>query len=119
MLAITIAVLGGIGLVSLGSLRSANAVLLSGSQNAASSAGVLITVVASQGNSSGTYIWLFNYGWVEGRLTSVYVDGGLASGWTSTCSSLPPKQLCQIDLAPNTHGAVTVDFGTRTVSLSV
>ncbi len=119
MLAITIAVLGGIGLVSLGSLRSANAVLLSGSQDAANSAGVLITVVGTQDNASGTYVWLFNYGWIEGRLTSVYINGGLAGGWTSTCSALQPKQICDIVLDPNTHGAVTVDFGTRTVGLSV
>ena len=93
--------------------------LLSGSQNAANSAGVLITVAGTQSNSSGTYVWLYNYGWVEGRLTSVYINGGLASGWTSTCSALQPGQLCDIDLGPGTHGAVTVDFGTRTVGLSV
>ena len=119
MLAITIAVLGGVGLLSLGSLRSANGVLLTGSQNAANDAGVLLTVVATQSNSSGTYVWFFNYGWVQGHLSSVYVDGGLDRGWSSTCSALTPQQMCTLQLAPDTHGGVTVDFGDRTVSLSV
>lgn len=119
MLAITIAVLGGVGLISLGSLRSANGVLLTGSESAASESGVLLTVVATQSNASGTYVWLFNYGWNEAKLTSVYVGGGLAQGWTSTCASLQPKEMCALQLPPGTHGSVTLAFGARTVSLTV
>jgi hypothetical protein len=119
MLAITIAVLGGVGLIALGSLRSANGVLLTGSENAANEAGVLITVVATQSNSSGTYVWLFNYGWNQGRLTSVYAGGGLAEGWSTTCQVLQPKGLCVLQLSPGTHGPVSISFGTRTISLSV
>jgi hypothetical protein len=119
MLAITIAVLGGVGLISLGSLRSANGVLLTGSENAASEAGVLLTVVATQSNSSGTYVWLFDYGWNQAGLTSVYVDGALGQGWSSSCSVLQPKDMCVLQLPPGTHGTVTITFGARTVSLSV
>lgn len=119
MLAITITVLGGVGLISLGSLRSANAVLLAGSQDAANGAGVLMTVVGTQSNSSGTYVWLFNYGWESARLTSVYINGGLVSDWTSTCATLQPKAMCDVNLGPGAQGSVTIDFGDRTVSLSV
>src|SRR5271154_2159950 len=93
MLAITIAVLGGVGLISLGSLRSANGVLLAGSENAASEAGGLLTVVATQSNSSGTFVWLFNYGWNPAQLTSVYVGSGLVQNWSSDCSPLQPKTM--------------------------
>ena len=119
MLAITIAVLGGVGLISLGSLRSANAILLSGSQNAANEAGVLLTLVSTQNNSTGTYVWLFNYGWAEGRITSAYLNGGLASGWTSTCGALAPEQMCVVTLPPATHGALAIEFGARTISLTI
>jgi hypothetical protein len=119
MLAITIAVLGGVGLLSLGSLRTANGVLLAGSQNAANEAGVLLTVVGTQSNSSGTFVWLFDYGWAQARLTSVYVDGGLAQGWTSSCSDLQPHDMCALRLPPGTNGTVSIVFGARTVSLSV
>ena len=119
MLAITIAVLGAVGVISLGSLRSANAVLETGSQNAASADGILLTVVSTQDNSSGAYVWLFNYGWTTARLLGVFVDGGQASGWSSSCSVLQPKGICDLRLQPGTHGAVTIAFGARTVALSL
>lgn len=119
MLAITIAVLGGVGLISLGTLRSANALLLAGSQDAANSAGVLVTVVGTQSNSTGTYVWLFNYGWEQGKLTSIFVDGGLASGWTSSCATLRPEEMCDVNLGFAVRGLVAIDFGDKTVNLSV
>jgi len=119
MLAITIAVLGAVGVISLGSLRSANGVLLAGSQNAASADGVLLTVVSTQDNSSGTYVWLFNYGWTPAHLSAVYLDGGLSVGWTSSCSTLQPKGICDLALQPRTQGSVTIAFGTRTVDLTL
>ncbi len=119
MLAITIAVLGAVGVISLGSLRSANGVLLAGSQNAASADGVLLSVVSTQDNSSGTYVWLFNYGWTTAHLSAVYLDGGQTGGWTSTCSALQPKGICDLVLQPRTHGSVTIAFGTRTVDLTL
>lgn len=119
MLAITIAVLGGVGVISLGSLRSANALLLSGSQNAASADGVLLTVVSTQENASGSYVWLFNYGWTPAHLTQVYLDGGQVAGWTSSCAILQPKGICDVRLPVGSHGSVTLAFGARTISLSL
>jgi hypothetical protein len=119
MLAITIAVLGGVGVISLGSLRSANALLLSGSQDAASADGVLLTVVSTQENASGSYVWLFNYGWTPAHLSQVYLDGGQVLGWTSTCAALQPKGICFVRLPPDDDGSVTIAFGARTVSLAL
>jgi hypothetical protein len=119
MLAVTIAVLGAVGAVSIGSLRSANGILLSGSQNAASAEGVLMTVVSTQDNSSGSYVWLFNYGWTPAELSAVYLDGARVAGWSSTCSPLDPHSMCDLRLASGTHGQVTIEFGTRSVSLSL
>lgn len=119
MLAITIAILGGVGLISMGSLREANGLLLSDSEGASSAAGVLLTVVATQSNSTGTFVWLYSYGWTQTALTSVYLNGGLASGWSSTCSSLAPQQMCALRMSAGTHGTVSMDFGTRTLSVTV
>jgi FlaG/FlaF family flagellin (archaellin) len=119
MLAITIAVLGAAGVISLGSLRSANAVLLTGSQDAASADGVLLTVVSTQANSSGSYVWLFNYGWTPAHLTGVYLDGGQIDVSTTSCSQLQPRGICYLCLQPGVHGAVTIAFGLRTATLTL
>jgi hypothetical protein len=119
MLAITIAVLGAVGLIALGSLRSANGLLLEGSQSAASADGVLLTVVSTQENSTGSFVWLFNYGWTPAHLSGVYVDGGAVVGWTSTCALLQPEGICDVVLQPGTHGSVTIAFGARTVGLTL
>lgn len=119
MLVVTMAVLGGLGVLSLGSIRSADNVLLSGSQSAADSAGVLLAVVSTQSNSSGTYVWLFDYGWTSARLSSVYLDGGVLSGWTSSCSPLLVREMCSLALPPDTHGAVSILFGSRSISLTL
>jgi len=119
MLAVTIAVLGAVGAISLGSLRSANGVLQAGSQNAASADGILLSVVSTHDNTSGTYIWLFNYGWTPAHLSGVFVGGGQENGWSSTCSVLQPKDICDLRLQSGTHGAVTIAFGARTVALTV
>jgi hypothetical protein len=119
MLAITIAVLGGIGLISIGALRSANGVMQAGSENAASEAGVLLTVVGTQSNSSGTFVWLYNYGWNPAGLTSVYVDGGLVQVSSSTCSSVQPNEMCVVKLPVATHGTVSLTFGDRILSIPV
>ena len=119
MLAITIAVLGLVGVISFGSLRSANGVLSAGSQSAASADGVLLTVVSTQVNASGTYVWLFNYGWTPTHLSGVYLDGGQTNAWVSSCSLLKPKGICDLLLPSGTHGTVSMLFGTRSVSLTV
>jgi len=119
MLVVTMAVLGGLGILSMGSIRSADGLLLSGSQSAANDAGVLLTVVSTQSNSSGTYVWFFDYGWTPARLSSVYLDGGLVTGWATSCSPVHVREMCSLALPAETHGAVSVLFGSRSVALTL
>jgi hypothetical protein len=119
MLAITIAVLGGIGFISIGSLHAADGLLQNGSQNDVANAGVLITVVGTQENSSGTFVWLFDYGWEQAKLSTVSADGGLLQGWSSNCNPLMPKNMCVVRLPGEANGTVTLLFGDRTISLPV
>lgn len=119
MLVITIGVLGGLSALSLGSLRSADSLLVSGSENAANGAGVLLTVVSTQANLTGSYVWVFDYGWNPTRLDGVYLNGGALTTWSSTCSPLLAKQMCWLVLAPDTHGSVSLLFGSNTVSLTL
>jgi hypothetical protein len=119
MLAITIAVLGGIGFISIGSLHAADGLLQIGSQNDVVNAGVLITVVGTQENSSGTFVWLFDYGWEQAKLSTVSVNGGLFQGWSSNCSPLMPKNMCVVRLPGDANGTVNLLFGDRAISLPV
>ena len=92
VLMITIALLGAIGVVALGSIRSSGGLLSSSSQGAAREEGLLLALVAVQSNSSGSYAWVYDYGWVQGTLTAAYLDGGLVK-WSSSCAgrcSPPP-----------------------------
>ncbi len=84
VLAITIALLGAVGAVALGSIRSSGNFLSSGSQNAARDYGLLLSLVSVQSNSSGSFAWVYNYGWVQGTVSAAYLNGGLVE-WSSTC----------------------------------
>ena len=119
MLAVTMAVLGGLGVLSMTSIHTADGALLSGSQSAASSAGLLLTVVSTQTNSSGAYVWFFDYGWTSARVSSVYLDGGVLSGWSTTCSPIQVKEMCVVVMPPATHGEVSVLFGSRSIGLTL
>ena len=66
VLMITIALLGAVGAVALGSVRSSGSLLSSSSQAAAREDGLLLALVSVQSNSSGSYAWVYDYGWVQG-----------------------------------------------------
>ena len=119
ILMITIALLGSIGVVALGSVRSSGSLLSLTSQGAARDYGVLLALVSVQSNSSGSYAWVYNYGWVQGRLSAAYLNGGLVS-WSSTCAGvLQPGKLCAISVPFGTHGQVSMIFGTKSLGFSV
>ena len=87
VLMVTIALLGGVGYLALGSVRASGGLLSSGSQGEAREYGLLLALVTVQSNSSGSYAWIYDYGWVEGTLTAAYVNGGLVA-WSSTCGGV-------------------------------
>jgi hypothetical protein len=119
VLAITIALLGGIGVVAFGSIRSSGNLLSLTSEGAAKDYGLLLALVSVQTNSSGAYAWVYDYGWVQGTLSAAYLDGGLVS-WSSSCGGvIQPGRICAISLPTGAHGEVSVVFGTKSLGFSV
>lgn len=119
VLMITIALLGAVGAVALGSVRSSGSLLSSSSQGAARVDGLLLSLVSVQSNSTGSYAWVYDYGWVQGALSAVYLNGGLVK-WSSTCAGvLQPGKVCAISVPPGTHGQVSVVFGTKSLDYPV
>jgi hypothetical protein len=119
MLAVTMALLGGFTFLSLQSIRSAVQLITSNSGQAAAEAGVLLRVVATQQNSTGSFIWLFDYGWESARITSVYVNGGVLGGWTSSCAPVQQNGICVVRLPSSVQGDVTLIFGGKTIAVPI
>jgi hypothetical protein len=119
VLMVTIALLGGIGVVALGSVRSSGSLLSLGAQGAARQYGLLIALVSVQTNASGTYAWVYDYGWVQGTLSGAYVNGGLVE-WSSNCDGvLQPGKVCAISVPSGARGEVSIVFGTKSLDFAV
>jgi len=120
MLMVTISILGGLSFVSLETIRNASSVIAQGAQAQAQDAGLLLTLVSARSNVTGGYIWLYNYGWVTGRVTGVYLDGGQVVGWTSSCPALSPGSLCVVRVPPSSStGNLSIVFGSRSIAVSL
>jgi len=116
---ITIALLGAVGAVALGSVRSSGSLLSSSSQGAAKEDGLLLALVSVQSNSTGSYAWVYDYGWVQGTLSAAYLDGGLVK-WSSSCDGvLQPGKVCAISVPPAIHGEVSIVFGAKSLDYTV
>jgi hypothetical protein len=119
VLVVTIALLGGIGVVAFGSIRSSGSLLSLTSEGAAKDYGLLLALVSVQSNSSGSYAWIYNYGWVQGTVSAAYLDGGLVK-WSSTCAGvLQPGSVCAISLPARAHGEVSMVFGSKSLGFPV
>ena len=119
VLAVTIALLGAIGATTMGSVSSSGGLLSSSSDAAARSDGLLLALVSVQSNSTGSFAWVYNYGWEEGSLTAAYLDGGLVK-WSSGCAAaIVPGALCAISLPAGEHGQVSMVFGTKSLDYGV
>jgi len=119
VLMITIALLGGIGSLALGSVRSSGSLLASSSQGAAREDGLLVSLVSVRSNSSGSYAWVYNYGWVQGTITAAFLNGGKVK-WASNCAGvLQPGRLCAISVPAGEHGEVSIIFGTKSLDYPV
>ena len=119
VLMITIALLGAVGAVALVSVRSSGNLLSSSSQGAAREDGLLVALVSVQSNSSGSYAWVYDYGWERGTLSAAYLDGGLVK-WSSSCAAvLQPESMCAVSFPPSVHGEVSIVFGAKSLEYSV
>ena len=116
---ITIALLGAVGTMALVSVRSSGSLLSSSSQDAAREDGVMLALVSVQSNSSGTYAWVYNYGWVQGKLSGAYLDGGSVA-WSSSCAGvLAPQAMCAIAVPAGGEGQVSLVVGSKSLDFSV
>jgi hypothetical protein len=119
MLVVTIALLGAVAAVALGSIRSSGGLLSSSSQGAAREYGVLLALVSVQSNSSGSFAWVYDYGWVQGAVSGAYLDGG-AVKWTSSCGGMvQPGKMCAISIPEGDHGEVSLVFGAKSLDFQV
>ena len=119
ILMITMALLSGIGAVALGSVRSSGSLLSLSSQGAARENGLLLALVSVQSNATGSYAWVYNYGWVQGTLSAAYLNGGIVRWWSTCAGVLQPGRLCAIAVPAEAHGAVSIIFGTKSLGFSV
>jgi hypothetical protein len=119
MLMITIALLGAIGVVALESIRGSGSLLSSSSQGAARDYGVLLSLVSVQSNASGTFAWVYNFGWVQGSISGAYIDGG-AVAYVSSCGAVvEPETLCAFSLPAGDHGEASLVFGAKSLEYAV
>ncbi len=117
MLAITISLLAGASVIAVLSIRAASALAQDSSQAEQRDAGLLVSVVMTQTNGSGTFVWLFDYGWTSAGVKSVYVDGrGVA--WSSTCNGDWSGSACLVTLPPSS-GELTILIGGLSIATSV
>jgi len=118
MLAVTIALLAGASAVAVMSIRDASNLVQGSSQEQQREAGILVSLVTAQSNSSGTYLWLYDYGWVSQPVKDVYVQGE-SVGWTSTCGSDWAGRICTISIVPPEKGTVTVIISGISIAATV
>lgn len=115
VLMVTVALLGVVGAVAFSSIRGSGSLLSASSQGAARQYGVLLALVSVQSNSSGTFAWVYDYGWVGGTLSAAYVDGGLVK-WSSGCGgAVQPGHACAISLPAGERGEVSLIFGAKSL----
>ncbi|MBI3116061.1 MAG: hypothetical protein HYZ12_01855 [Thaumarchaeota archaeon] len=119
MLAVTMALLGSFSFLSLQSIKSAVESIATNAGEAATEAGVLLRVVATQQNTTGSFVWVFNYGWESTKITSVYVDGDILQGWSSSCVPVHEKEMCVVRLPSSVQGDVTLVFGGKRIAVPI
>ena len=95
MLAVTIALLAGASVVGVLSIQNASALIQSSSQAEQRDAGVLVSVLMTQSNASGTFVWLYDYGWASAPVKAVYIQGQ-SVGWSSSCPGDWSGSLCLV-----------------------
>lgn len=110
MLAITMALLGGASYLALSSINGAAGLVGGSAQQEARDAGVLLDVVGSQANGTGTYVWLMDYGWESPPIASVLIDAR-AVPFSTTCIGDWSGALCVVKLSPGESGPATIVAG--------
>lgn len=110
MLAITMALLAGTSAIALLSIHNAASLVSGAGQQQQREVGLLVSVVGTQSNSSGTYLWIYDYGWVSAPVQTVLV-GAKQTRWSTTCEGDWTRSLCEVILPEATDGQVTLVIG--------
>lgn len=118
MLAITMALLGGASFLALLSIHNAAGLVDRSAREQERDAGVLLDVVGSQSNSSGTYVWIYDYGWESAPVQSVFLAAEQVR-WSTTCSGDWSGSLCVVVLPQATSGLLTIVVGGKSVEASI
>lgn len=118
MLVITMALLGSASYLALASINGAAAMVDRSASQQSRDSGVLLSVVGSQSNASGTYLWVFDYGWQGAPIGAVYLDAQTVD-WSSDCGGDWAGSMCVIALSPGSAGLVTIVIGGKSVEVSV
>lgn len=118
MLAITIALLGGASYLAFSSIDGAAALVGGSAQTEARQAGLLVAVVGFQSNATGTYVWLFDYGWESSPVGSVLVNAQPVR-WSTNCASEWSGTLCVLTLPQGANGPTTVVIGGKSLEVSL
>jgi hypothetical protein len=117
MLAVTVALLSGAALVGAYSVRDAASMITASNLQKQRDSGVLVSVIATSSNSTGTFVWLYDFGWEGAPLESVFVNGNAIS-W-SLCRELTVGGVCVVEVAPGSHGQLTIVAGDISIAASV
>lgn len=117
MLAVTIALLAGASAVAVFSIRDASSLIQDSNRAAQRDVGVLVSVLAVQRNGTGTFMWLYDYGWASEPIKAVYV-AGQAVPWTSSCGGSWSGSLCLVFTPSTQRGELTVVIGGFSIAAS-
>ena len=115
MLVVTMALLTAASLLSFVSVRAGASMLSAGAEGEAIAAGQLVGVVATQSNITGSYVWLFNYGWEGAAISRTY--GQTAAPLSSSCGLITQDSMCILSFPPGTRGEVTILVGANTIEV--
>jgi len=117
MLAVTIALLTGASAVAVFSIRDASSLIQDSNRAAQRDVGVLVSVLGVQRNGTGTFVWLYDYGWASEPVKAVYVSGDTVA-WTSSCGSSWSGSMCLVFTPSTRSGVVTVVIGGFSIAAS-
>ena len=118
MLAVTIGLLAGASVVGILSIRDASNLIQGSSQGEQRDVGVLVSVLTTQTNGSGTYVWLYDYGWVSEPVRAVYAEGE-AVPWTTSCGADWSNGLCFLATDRPVSGELTIVIGGFSIATTV
>ena len=114
MLVVTMALLTSASFLSFVSVKAGASMLTAGAEGEAVAAGQLVGVVATQSNVTGSYLWLFNYGWEEAAITRSY---GRTAYPFSSCGLISQRSMCVLSFPPGTRGEVTLLVGANSIEV--